>query len=79
MSEQQRHRNPMGLKPGRREALGLNELRELLGDINSTLGQIREAIDAAQGEPNQQGLLAALYTRTLMVKLQVQIDMERFK
>lgn len=63
------HRNPMGL----------NELRELLGDINSTLGQIREAIDAAQGEPNQQGLLAALYTRTLMVKLQVQIDMERFK
>ena len=65
----QRHRNPMGL----------NELRELLDDINSTLGQIREAIDAVQGEPNQQGLLAALYTKTLMVKLQVQVDMERFK
>lgn len=70
-------RNPTGLKPGRREALGLDELRELLGDINSTLEQVREAIKVTQGSPNQQGLLATLYTKTLMVKLQVQADMER--
>lgn len=62
-----------------RNPMGLNELRELLGDINSTLGQIQEAIDAMHDEPNQQGLLATLYTKTLMVKLQVQVDMERFK
>lgn len=68
MSSQQ-HRNPMGL----------NELRELLVDINSTLEQVREAINAMQDEPNHQGLLATLYTKTLMVKLQVQADIERFK
>ena len=66
---EQRHRNPMGL----------DELRELLGDINSTLEHVREAINAVHDEPNHQGLLATLYTKTLMVKLQVQADMERFK
>ena len=60
-----------------RNPMGLNELRELLVDINSTLEQVREAIEATQGEHNQQGLLATLYTKTLMVKLQVQADMER--
>jgi hypothetical protein len=57
--------------------MGLVELRELLGEITSSLKQIRDAMDTMQGEPNSQGLLATLYTRTLMVKLRVQADMEK--
>lgn len=62
-----KHSNPMGLV----------ELRELLADITSSLQQIRDAMDTMQGEPNSQGLLATLYTKTLMVKLRVQADMEK--
>lgn len=57
--------------------MGLVELRELLADITSSLQQIRDAMDTMQGEPNSQGLLATLYTKTLMVKLRVQADMEK--
>lgn len=57
--------------------MGLVELRELLADITSALQQIRDAMDTMQGEPNSQGLLATLYTKTLMVKLRVQADMEK--
>ncbi len=57
--------------------MGLVELRELLVEITSSLKQIRDAMDTMQGEPNSQGLLASLYTRTLMVKLRVQADMEK--
>ncbi len=57
--------------------MGLVELRELLVEITSSLKQIRDAMDTMQGEPSSQGLLASLYTRTLMVKLRVQADMEK--
>ena len=62
-----------------RNPMGLDELKELLEDITSTMGQIRNAMDALQGEPEQQGLLSSLFTRVLMIKLQVQADMEKFK
>lgn len=65
------HRNPVGLS--------LPELREVHRDVSETLEQIRYAIDVMQGEANHQNLLAALYTKALMLKLQVQADMERFK
>lgn len=62
-----------------RNPMGLAELRELRADVTSTLGQIQTAMDAVRDEPNHQGLLATLYTKTLMVKLQVQADMEKLK
>ena len=62
-----------------RNPLGLDELKELDEDVTSTLAQLREAIDAVQGDDRMQGLLATLYTKTLMIKLQVQADMEKFK
>ena len=60
-----------------RNPMGLEELRVLLDDVTSALGQLQGAIGIMQDSPNQQGLLVALYTKALMVKLQVQADMER--
>jgi hypothetical protein len=62
-----------------RNPMGLGELKELLEDITATMEQIRNAMDALQDEPNQQGLLSSMFTRVLMIKLQVQADMEKFK
>lgn len=62
-----------------RNPMGLDELKELDEDVTSTLAQLREAIDAVQGDDRMQGLLTTLYTKTLMIKLQVQADMEKFK
>lgn len=59
--------------------MGLDELQAAHHDVTATLEQIREAIDVMQSEPNQQSLLIALYTKALMVKIQVQADMEKFK
>ena len=68
MSEQQRHRNPMGL----------NELRELLDKTTHAMEQLQATIDTARSEI-EQGLMTTLYTKLLLVKIQITCDMERFK
>lgn len=63
----------------RRNPMGLEELQAVHRDVTSTLEQIKAAIDVLQDEPNQQRLLVTLYTKAMMVKLQVQVDMEKLK
>lgn len=62
----------------KRNPMGLDELRVLLDDIEITMQQIRNAMDMVQDE-SEQGLLSALFTRVLMIKLQVQADKEKLK
>ena len=63
--------------PRNRNPMGLEELREVHRDLVSTLEQITEAMDAMRESPNHQGLLATLYTKALLAKTRVQVDMER--
>ena len=65
----QRHHNPMGLE----------ELQHVHHDVTITMEQLRGALEEVRGEQMQMEILTALYTKALMVKLQVQADMEKFK
>jgi len=59
--------------------MGLEELQHVHHDLTTTMEEIRESIDAVRGEHMQMEILTAIYTKALMVKLQVQADMEKFK
>ena len=62
------HRNPMELA----------ELQHLLRKTIASLEQLRDTIDTARSDA-ERGLMASLYTKLLMIKLQLDCDLERFK
>ena len=56
----------------------LAALRVMHKDITTALGAIEETLRDSRSEPEIL-LLSALYTKALMVKLQLQADMEMLK
>ena len=56
--------------------MGLDELHRLLDKIVKTMQRMRDAMNSADND-TQRGLVATLYTKALVAKLQVKADIER--